>query len=295
MNLLCDRFVRVDGVRLHYSELSGPGEDVVLLHGFASSTYTWEEVARLLNKQGYNVWSLDLKGFGWSEKPRDSQYDTFTLMEDVLEWMNAVGIRKTILVGNSMGGGIASLLAMIYPERVSRLVLLNPVAPYDIPSPLLMRLSRFPLAPHLAKFVVTREVVYHNLKQAFFDPTLVTAPKLEAYYEPLCSPGCLYAQTMVARSLSPGSFRHFMSDKWKILAPTLVIWGEEDRVIPVEYAHRLMEEGKSRGTLVILPECGHMPQEEKPKDTARAIIDFAMDIPIVQVGDVPYCHVENVL
>ncbi|MBI9075338.1 MAG: alpha/beta hydrolase [Desulfatibacillum sp.] len=294
MNLLWDRYVRVDGVRLRYTELPGPGEDVVLIHGFASSSYTWEELAPILHKQGYNVWTLDLKGFGCSEKPRDGKYDPYSLMEDVVKWMDAVGLEKAVMVGNSLGGGIASLMAMVYPEKVSRLVLINSLAAYDIPHPLIIRLSHFPMAPILARFAVSREVVRYYLKQVFFNSRLVTPEKVEAYYHALCSPGCLYAQTLVARSMTPEPFRRFMGGDYTIKAPVLVIWGEDDNWIPLRYGRQLLEAGLGNGAFVVLPECGHMPQEEKPADTAKAILHFLKDIPIVQIGDVPFCQVETV-
>ncbi|SHJ33573.1 Pimeloyl-ACP methyl ester carboxylesterase [Desulfatibacillum alkenivorans DSM 16219] len=294
MNLLWDRFVRVNGVRIHYTELPGPGEDVLLIHGFASSSYTWQEMAPLLHKQGYNVWALDLKGFGYSEKPKNGKYDPFSLMEDVVDWMDAVGLEKAVVTGNSLGGGIASLMALVYPEKVSKLVLLNALAPYDIPHPLIIRLSHFPLAPRLAGLVVTREVVRYYLKQVFFNPRFVTPEKVQAYYDPLRSPGCLYAQTLAARAMDPKPFLRFMDGGYSVKAPVLVIWGEDDRWIPLHYGQQLLDQQMGRGTFVVLPECGHMPQEEKPEDTAKAILDFMKDVPIVQVGDTPYCHVEHV-
>ena len=294
MNLLWDRFVRVNGVRLHYTELPGPGEDVILLHGFASSSYTWQEIAPILHKQGYNIWALDLKGFGWSEKPRFGKYDPYSLMNDVVDWMDAMGLEKAVLVGNSLGGGIASLMALVYPEKVSRLVLINSLAPYDIPHPLIIRLSHLPLAPHLARLAVSREVVRYYLKQVFYNSRFVTPEKVEAYYGPLCLPGCLYAQTLVARAMNPEPFLRFTEGNYQVQAPVLVIWGENDRWIPLQYGQQLLGEKMGKGTFVVLPECGHMPQEEKPVDTARAILDFLRDVPIIQVGDVPYCQVRNI-
>jgi pimeloyl-ACP methyl ester carboxylesterase len=75
-----DHFVTIDGVRYHYTEYPGSGQDVFLLHGFASSTYTWEKVAPMLQANGYHVWALDMKGFGWSDKPEDADYSPQQLL-----------------------------------------------------------------------------------------------------------------------------------------------------------------------------------------------------------------------
>ena len=291
---LLDRFATIDGVLHHYVEMPGPGEDVVLIHGFASSSYTWDQVARRLNQRGFHVWALDLKGFGWSGKPAKGKYDVFNLMEDVVAWMDSVGLQKASLAGSSLGGGIASLLAIIYPEKVNRLVLIDSLAPFDIPHPLLIRLSRLPLAPMLARRFVTRTFVRGFLRSVFHDQELVTPDKVEAYYQPLASPGCMRAQALAARSLDPGPFRKYLYGKDKLKAETLIIWGEYDSWIPLKYGRMLVEQGKGRGSFVVLPDCGHLPQEEKPDDVARCMGDFLNDVEIRRVGDVPYCHVEKI-
>ena len=140
-----DHFVKVKGLDFHYTEYPGTGKNIVLLHGFAASTYTWEHVARLLNKEGHHVWALDIKGFGWSEKPLDSRYDVGALAEDVDDWMDAMGLKSTVLVGNSMGGTIATLLSKTHPQRVSKMVLID-AGGYPMKIPTIIRLEKLPLA-----------------------------------------------------------------------------------------------------------------------------------------------------
>jgi len=102
-----DHFVEINGIKYHYTEYPGSGQSVFLLHGFASSTYTWEKTAPLLQAEGYHVWALDMKGFGWSDKPEDSDYTPRQLREEVNAWMDAMGLEKVVFVGNSLGGEIA--------------------------------------------------------------------------------------------------------------------------------------------------------------------------------------------
>ncbi|MBW1988107.1 MAG: alpha/beta hydrolase, partial [Deltaproteobacteria bacterium] len=120
-----DKFVTVDGIRIHYQEWENPGEDVVLIHGYASSTYTWKDVAPVLADHGYHVYAVDLKGFGWSDKPGDDRYAPEDFMECVNSWMDAVGLESAVLAGNSMGGFISALMALEHPEKVEQLILVD--------------------------------------------------------------------------------------------------------------------------------------------------------------------------
>jgi len=120
-----DHFIDIGGLNYHYREIPGGREKVVLLHGFASSTYSFEQIDRRLAKLGCHVFSLDMKGFGWSDKPLGTDYSPETLMEEVKDWMEAMGLKDVTFVGNSLGGGIACMLAFSYPKLVKRLVLLG--------------------------------------------------------------------------------------------------------------------------------------------------------------------------
>ena len=87
----------------HYLEYPASGPCLFLLHGLGSSTYSWEALAPLLQAGGYRVFALDLKGFGWSDKPADSEYDLFTLRDEIDRWLETMGLRAVIFVGNSLG------------------------------------------------------------------------------------------------------------------------------------------------------------------------------------------------
>ena len=120
-----DHFIEIGDINYHYQEFVGPGDNIFLLHGFSSSTYTWEKVAARLNAQGYHVWAMDMKGFGWSDKPKGASYDPVSLMEDVNAWMDAMDLNNVVFVGNSLGGAIAVLMAAEHPEKIDGLVLID--------------------------------------------------------------------------------------------------------------------------------------------------------------------------
>lgn len=277
-----DHFVEIEGNRFHYIEFPGEGPHVVMQHGFASSSYTWEKVGRTLNEQGYHVWALDLRGFGWSDKPLDGQYDVLSLTKDVQQWMAAMGLSQTIFVGNSLGGAIAVLLSDIDPDRIQKMVLID-AGGYPMDRPMVITLARLPLAVWGAKLTFGRWYIRHNIKEVLYDDTKVTEGQVAAYYDRMCTKNALATQIKVARSVDFNDPNPIMSAAKDNPIPTLIIWGEEDRWIPLQVGYRFRQD-MANATLSILPQCGHIPQEEKPGETAQLILDFIEGRPIENAG-----------
>lgn len=273
-----DCFAQVGRWRFHYTEYPAPGKDIVLIHGFASSTYTWEKVGPLLNRLGYHVWALDLKGFGWSDKPGDTSYDVVTLTEEVNQWMDAVGLREVVLVGNSLGGGIAILLALLHPDKVGRMVLIDAAA-YDTEYPLIMKLARLPLSALMTRLFFCRFVVRLTLREVYHHRAWITKDQVEAYHARLRTDNALNAQIAVVRALEFKRVEKYVKHIPEIQSKALIIWGDHDRWIPLSSAYRFRAE-LPHSEVVIIPECGHMPQEERPDVTARLIHDFTQDRPV---------------
>ena len=267
-----DHFINVAGVNYHYRSYPGDGEDIVLLPGFASSTYTWEALAPSLQADGHHVWALDMKGFGWSDKPRDAQYDPVTLMEDVNNWMAAMDLSNVILVGNSLGGAVTVLLALEHPERIKKMVLIDSGG-YPMTPPLIIRMAQLPLSGSIMKLFFGRWTVRWNLKAVFYHKDRVTEEKVTAYYERMCTENALDAQTSVARSIDFDLFDHYIERVPQIASEALIIWGENDAWIPLENGYRF-EKDLTNATMIVMPECGHMPQEEYPQETAQFITNF---------------------
>jgi pimeloyl-ACP methyl ester carboxylesterase len=267
-----DKFITINNIRYHYTEYPGSGQPVVLLHGFASSTYTWEAVAPILNRQGYHVWALDMKGFGWSDKPVDARYDVVSLMEDVNGWMEALGLSRTVFVGNSLGGAIAVLLSRQYPQRTDKLVLID-AGGYPMKTPTAIKMAHWPLAGLNAKLFFGPWMIRRNLRQVLYDPDKVTEEKIAAYYDRMCTENALATQIKTARAIDFSGENPVPDAARGNPTETLIIWGEKDRWIPLEIGYRFKKD-MLNATLHVIAECGHIPQEEKPEETARLILDF---------------------
>jgi len=273
-----DHFIKIGQTEYHYVEYPAQGKNILFIHGFASSTYTWEKVAPILNTMGYHAWALDIKGFGWSDKPMDSSYDILTLTEEVYQWLEAMDLDEVMLVGNSLGGGIATLMALLHPEKVGRLILIDAAA-YDTEYPFIMKMARLPFSEAVARFFFCRWVVKQTLCEVYYHKGWITDDQVEAYYSRLLTDNALEAQIAVVKFLEFARVETYVNRIPEIRSKALIIWGEHDRWIPLSSAYRFESELKD-STLVIIPACGHMPQEEYPDLTGRLIDSFLQDRPV---------------
>jgi len=269
-----ERWADVDGLRLRYVR-AGQGPPVVLLHGFSSSIFTWRHVLKALARE-HDVLALDFPGFGGSQVPE--QLSPLGLAGSVRTLVTQLGLRRPALVGHSMGGAVALLLAADPELGVSRLALLDAatfaMAAEDRPG--LVRLVGRPWVAALLEYLPLRRLsVYAGLREVFYDDSLVTTEVLDEYVAPLRRPGTTRA---LARLLASGDAeaRQLPERLAAVRVPTLVVWGRDDVWIPVTHAERHAR--TLPGTrVVLLKRCGHMPQEEQPQETLRLLSEFLRD------------------
>jgi pimeloyl-ACP methyl ester carboxylesterase len=265
-----ERYGRVDGHRLRYVR-AGSGPAVVLVHGFASSLYTWKDVIPAL-AAGHDVVALDLPGFGQSDQPDDLSFEDFP--RAVLGLMDLLGIRTAALVGNSLGGATAAVVAAERPERVDALVLID-AAGFDLGPKERPRMVSFAMSRAgslLGRLPGNRLVVEASLRQVFHDPSRITPERLSEYLAAAVRPGTVPAIRSLGAS-SAGREALVSRSLPRVLARTLVLWGDDDRWIPIAHADRFLAAIPGARKAVI-PACGHVPQEEKPEEVARLVLAF---------------------
>lgn len=263
------RFATIGSQRVRFVR-AGAGSAVVLIHGFGSSIYTWKDVIPALAAR-HDVTALDLPGFGRSDQPDDLAFGD--LPRAVLGLMQALGVERAALVGNSLGGAVAAVAASSHPERVAGLVLVDAAGFQASPSdqPGMVRLATSWAAPLVGRLPGKRLLVEASLRQVFFDPRLVTPERVEEYLAPLRRPQALRAMRSLGKSFAAGPM--LAPALAGIEAPTLVLWGDADRWIPLAHADRFVAAipgAKKR----VIPACGHMPQEERPAELARLLLEF---------------------
>jgi len=263
------RYEDVDGLRVRYVR-RGRGPALVLLHGFASSIYTWADVIPRLAAD-HDVVALDLPGFGGSDVRPELTPSVYPAT--VLAVMDRLGIARATLAGNSLGGGVAVVLAARHPERVRRLVLLDTAGFSLDPArrPWMLRLlGTAPGAAALERLPIKRISVRTALRQVFYEQARVTPERTEEYLAPLARPGSAAAM----RSILAGSAQFGLPELvGEVRVPTLIVWGRQDRWIPVADAARFAA-AIPRARLVVLEGCGHLPQEERPAEVVRLLEEF---------------------
>jgi len=281
---LHDKFVKIDSgaqdVYIHYVEYPGEGRDIVLIHGFASSTFTWEDMVQKLQKKFRDeskpvphVWAVDIKGCGWSDKPLNAKYDPFTLTEDVYAWMEKAGIDNATVVGNSLGGAIAWFMALDHPEKVGRLVLVDAGGYPPDKKDFIASFAYVPFSNFLANLGFNRWVVKKGLHKAFYDAEKVTDARVDAYFDRLRTRGGVDSMATLAKSIDPELALTYAGRIRDIKQETIIIWGRNDIWIPLKYGCRFHQDIK-RSELFVIPQCGHMPQEEQPNEIVQVLFQF---------------------
>jgi pimeloyl-ACP methyl ester carboxylesterase len=247
----------------------GQGPTLILIHGLASSIYTWADVIGPLSEK-FDVIALDLPGFGASSQPADLSFDDNP--NAVLGLMDALGVSRAHFAGNSMGGAVSLLIAARKPERVDRLVVLDSAGFNMKPNerPFVVQLLASRAAGALSDGLpIRRFLTATTLRHLIRDDSRVTEERINEYVAPLLRPGALLS----ARSLLLSRLdERFEADLGAIAAPTLVVWGRFDPWLPEAHADRFV--AAIRGARKVVLETGHMPQEEKPSDVARLIGEF---------------------
>jgi pimeloyl-ACP methyl ester carboxylesterase len=265
-------------VRL-YVEEQGKGAPVLLIHGFGASTYTWRHVAPELAKT-HRVIAVDLKGFGQSDKPFDSRYSVFDQAELLAQLIVDKDLRNLTLVGHSFGGGIALLLALEANERlegrITKLVLLDSIA-YPQNIPVFFRLLDVPLVSHLGVSMIPPSVQTRvALRIAYFDDSKIDQDEVDAYAAPLRTAAGKHAIIYSARQIVPDGLAE-ISERYKTIElPTLILWCDHDRIVPLEVGLKLRRT-LPNSTLRLVEDCGHMPQEEQPESTLKLLQGFLGD------------------
>jgi pimeloyl-ACP methyl ester carboxylesterase len=267
------QFVAVRGMQLHVRD-EGPRDDpvpVVLLHGTGASLHTWDEWTRQLTRER-RVIRFDLPGFGLTGPSPDGVYSIESYVDTVLALADSLGVQRFVLAGNSLGGYVAWVTAVLHPERVERLILVDAAGyPFQSQSvPLAFRIARTPLLNVLMRDVLPRGVVERSLRDVYGDPSKVTPGLVNRYFDLASREGNRAALVARFDQTKPGSLAERVPE---IQVPTLILWGGKDRLIPLEFGERFARD--IRGSrLVVFDALGHVPHEEDPAHTVAAVLPF---------------------
>jgi pimeloyl-ACP methyl ester carboxylesterase len=266
-------FLPLAGMNVHLRD-EGPRDDpapIVLLHGTSASLHTWDGWTAALSKTR-RVLRFDLPGFGLTGPSPTNAYTIAAYTRFVVAMLDALSVKRCVLAGNSLGGEIAWSTAVASPDRVSALILVD-AAGHRIESvsvPIGFRVAKVPVLNKLFLKLLPRRIVTSSLRNVYGDPSKVTNELVDRYFELTLREG--------NRASLPLRFQQAVSganeaDVKKVTAPTLILWGERDRLIPPDHAALFAKE-IAGSTLVTFPELGHVPQEEDAPATVAAVQRF---------------------
>ncbi|MEO8190026.1 MAG: alpha/beta hydrolase [Acidobacteriota bacterium] len=270
------RDVVVEGVRWRSREAAGdrrPGDPVIFVHGFLSSSTTWSRVL-VDSSAGRPAVAVDLPGAGFSDRPWPFDYTVQGQAEHLRRYLDARGFSRAVLVGNSLGGAVCEALAAAHPERVAALVLVDAAFP-KMAIPTGFRLLRAPLVGEIQIELLVRPVIEYSLRRRLYARAdRVTEATIDEWWDPIRVPGTRRAALEAVRS----RFTATEALLARIRAPTLVLWGKQDRLMDPSEGLALATaiEGAQ---FVVLPGVGHLPQEEDPILFSKTVSAFLEQFP----------------
>ncbi len=262
-------YIEAAGVRLRVKDSGLRGAPpVILLHGFGASLDTWDPWAAALS-QNYRVIRFDLPGFGLTGPDPSGDYTDQRTVLVLAALMDRLGVARANLIGNSLGGKIAWNFAVEYPERVEKLILISPDG-FASPGFEYGKKPNLPFVLRLLPYVMPRPMLRMNLAVAYADKSKLSAATLTRYDDMMRAPGDRAAmldrmQQVMLQNPEPLLRR--------IQAPTLILWGEQDGMIPFSNSADYMRD-IPHATLVALPALGHVPFEEAPAQSLPPVEAF---------------------
>lgn len=270
-------FTEVNGVRVHYQEAGdSDAPAMILIHGFAASNLVWSKVFLELAAAGFRVIAPDLPGYGYSGKPRQLDYTIASQARMVHSLIRQLGINGALLVGSSYGGAIAATIALDHPSLVDRLIMVGAVTNNKPTRYLLMRLFGSPIIGDILSplMVGSRRLLRLRMKRVYDRHAWeLDERRVDARHLPLRTAG---AHRAIIRTVRRWDAERVAREAHLITQPTLVLWGDCDREVPLEDGERLQQEIPD-SRLIVFRECGHLPQEEYPEAFTKILSEFCLN------------------
>lgn len=264
-------FVAIDGMNVHYRDEGNPSDSIpiVLIHGTGASLHTFDAWTKTL-KKSHRVVRMDLPAFGLTGPFANADYSMQNYTAFINDFLTALDIKKCIIAGNSLGGQIAWNFTLAQPNTVEKLILIDAAGyPKNSKSePIAFRLAKIPVLKNLFTYVTPRSVAQSSLENVYFDTAKVTDALVDQYFELTLRAGNRQAFVdRLGREAGENDYKNIKD----IQQSTLILWGAEDLLIPVENAYKF-QEALPNNTLVILKATGHTPMEESPVESLVPVL-----------------------
>jgi pimeloyl-ACP methyl ester carboxylesterase len=261
-------FIDVKGQLVHLRDV-GPRDDptpIVLVHGTSASLHTWEGWAAALRTR-HRVISFDLPGFGLTGPSAGADYRGDTYARFVLDLMDQLKVQRFVIAGNSLGGEVAWRTALMAPQRVTKLILVDAIGPgfKSASVPTAFFAARLPVLNRLFDWVLPRALVVWSLRNVYGDPAKVNDALVDRYYQLTLREGNRRALVQRLQQHQRGQDAERIRE---LTLPTLILWGGRDRLMPPSVG-RQFKDDIAGSEWVVFDELGHVPHEE---DAARTVV-----------------------
>jgi pimeloyl-ACP methyl ester carboxylesterase len=264
------KFIEIDGMQVHY-RIEGEGEPLVLIHGTGSMLQTWDEWTTLLSPH-YKIVRMDIPAFGLTGPTADGIYHDSMYVNFLERFTNGIGLDSFHLAGNSLGGSIAWKYAAANPQKVKKLILVDPGGFHKVNdkggSFIFKMAKNYPRLTHLFSKIGTHYIVEKTLREVYYDDSKITEQRKKMYADLNKREGNRHAFIERRRSVSESSEEELKA----ITAPTLVMWGKEDVLLDVREAEHF--KAIPNASFVLYDKVGHCPEEEIPERSAADVLRF---------------------
>jgi len=261
-----------DGVT-HY-ELSNSQQDqtVVLVHGFSVPYFIYDPTFEFLTKSGFRVVRYDLFGRGFSDRPR-TRYNIDLFVRQLGDLLNALRLTRPVtLVGLSTGGPITTTFTALHPERVDKLVLIDPIGARHLPISRILRVASMPIVGEAVISLVGSERMVKNIASDFFDHELVQEFESQ-YIAQLHFKGFKRAILSTIRNHMLDSFLDYYQRVGRMDKPVLLFWGRKDTTVPFKHSE-VLRKAMPHVEFHAIENCGHIPHYEKPEEVNPILLEF---------------------
>jgi len=270
-----DLYIKVGDIKAHYWQIGSEGSPIVLLHGLGGCIENWEFNLAELSKK-HRVYALDFVGCGLSEKP-SAPYSIPYLASFVQEFMSLKNIKSSCLIGHSIGAGVAIETYLMNPASIDKLIL---VSGFGFGKKLALHFRTLAI-PFLGEQLMkpSRSGLIQFFEMLFHDHTLITDELIDFSFERSSLPGSseAYLATLRAHAnflgLKTDYAKKMKDNVQRITVPTTIIWGKEDKAIPVEQAY-IASKLFTNSNLHIIDQCGHVPQVECAEEFNQIVLKF---------------------
>jgi pimeloyl-ACP methyl ester carboxylesterase len=270
-------FIDINGTNVHYRDVGNSNDSIpiVLMHGTGSSLHTydfWSDNLKSTNR----IIRMDLPAFGLTGPFVKNDYSISNYTFFLKEFLNNLNIKECILIGNSLGGEIAWRFAIAEPLMVKKLVLIDaggyPVISKSVP--IAFKLAKIPVLNNLLTYITPRFLIRASIEDVYFDKSKISDSLVNRYFDLTLRKGnrkAIVDRLKGSTTLTNGKKTH--ASIKKIKKPTLIIWGSDDQLIPVENAYKFNND-ITNSKLIVMQQTGHVPMEEKPIESLKFVIDF---------------------